>query len=249
MTVLRRAWAIVWKDLLIEARTKQSFNAMVFFALLILFIFSFALGPDTELLQRVAGGLLWVGIAFTGLLSLSRTYQNEETSGGLERHQLEVEGLVGGEGQLERRALDVVHQDLEVVGVDAPLLHRGAEEVVGVLGDELVERGRVRHENRHRGPRAPPRPPRLLPHRRDRSGEAVEHARVEAAEIDKRVSLHSLRHAFATHLLEHHEDIRVIQVLLGHKKLENTARYSQVAAKLLREVKGPLEYLQIPPPV
>jgi site-specific recombinase XerD len=60
---------------------------------------------------------------------------------------------------------------------------------------------------------------------------------------------HSLRHAFATHLLEHHEDIRVIQVLLGHKKLENTARYSQVAAKLLREVKGPLEYLEIGPPV
>jgi len=70
-----------------------------------------------------------------------------------------------------------------------------------------------------------------------------------AAEIDKRVSLHSLRHAFATHLLEHHEDIRVIQVLLGHKKLENTARYSQVATKLLREVKGPLEYLSLPPPV
>ena len=69
-----------------------------------------------------------------------------------------------------------------------------------------------------------------------------------AAEIDKRVSLHSLRHAFATHLLEQHEDIRVIQVLLGHKKLENTARYSQVAAKLLHEVKGPLEYLEIPSP-
>ena len=77
---------------------------------------------------------------------------------------------------------------------------------------------------------------------------AFQMARV-AAEIDKRVSLHSLRHAFATHLLEHHEDIRVIQVLLGHKKLENTARYSHVAAKLLREVKGPLEYLEIPPPV
>lgn len=69
-----------------------------------------------------------------------------------------------------------------------------------------------------------------------------------AAGIDKRVSLHSLRHAFATHLLEHHEDIRIIQVLLGHKKLENTARYSHVAAKLLREVKGPLEYLKLPPP-
>ena len=70
----------------------------------------------------------------------------------------------------------------------------------------------------------------------------------KAAEIDKAVSLHSLRHAFATHLLEQHEDIRVIQVLLGHQKLENTARYSQVAAKLLREVKGPLEYLEINPP-
>jgi site-specific recombinase XerD len=68
------------------------------------------------------------------------------------------------------------------------------------------------------------------------------------AEIDKRVSLHSLRHAFATHLLEHHEDIRTIQVLLGHKKIENTARYSHVAAKVLREVKGPLEYLELPPP-
>jgi site-specific recombinase XerD len=74
------------------------------------------------------------------------------------------------------------------------------------------------------------------------------HFACKAAEIDKAVSLHSLRHAFATHLLEHHEDIRVIQVLLGHKKLENTAHYSQVAAKLLREVKGPLEYLEIRPP-
>ena len=73
------------------------------------------------------------------------------------------------------------------------------------------------------------------------------HAAREAAEIDKRVSMHSLRHAFATHLLERHEDIRVIQVLLGHKKIENTARYSHVAANLLREVKGPLEYLSIKP--
>ena len=71
----------------------------------------------------------------------------------------------------------------------------------------------------------------------------------KTAKIDKAVSLHSLRHAFATHLLEQHEDIRVIQVLLGHVKLENTARYSQVAAKLLREVKGPLEYLEIKPPL
>jgi site-specific recombinase XerD len=74
------------------------------------------------------------------------------------------------------------------------------------------------------------------------------HRARNAAEIDKRVSLHSLRHAFATHLLEQHEDIRIIQVLLGHKKLENTARYTQVATNLLREVTGPLEYLKIQPP-
>lgn len=74
------------------------------------------------------------------------------------------------------------------------------------------------------------------------------HAACTAAKITKRVCLHSLRHAFATHLLEQHEDIRIIQVLLGHKKIENTARYSHVAANLLRDVKGPLESLKIQPP-
>jgi len=71
------------------------------------------------------------------------------------------------------------------------------------------------------------------------------HRALDAAEIDKRVTLHGLRHAFATHLLEHREDIRVIQVLLGHQKLDNTARYTQVATKILHEVKGPLEYLDL----
>jgi site-specific recombinase XerD len=65
----------------------------------------------------------------------------------------------------------------------------------------------------------------------------------EAAGIDKRISLHTLRHCFATHLLEQKVDIRVIQVLLGHKKLDTTARYSQVASKTLRAVKSPLEQL------
>ena len=63
------------------------------------------------------------------------------------------------------------------------------------------------------------------------------------AGIDKHVSMHTLRHSFATHLLEQHEDIRVIQVLLGHCKLETTALYSRVATNLIREVKGPLESL------
>ncbi|WOD14570.1 tyrosine-type recombinase/integrase [Paraburkholderia kirstenboschensis] len=70
------------------------------------------------------------------------------------------------------------------------------------------------------------------------------HAAAEAANINKRVSMHTLRHSFATHLLEQKVDIRVIQVLLGHKKLETTALYAPVATDLLREVISPLEKLQ-----
>ena len=69
------------------------------------------------------------------------------------------------------------------------------------------------------------------------------HAAADAAHIDKRVSMHTLRHSFATHLLEQKVDIRVIQVLLGHRKLDTTARYVQVATDLLREVISPLEVL------
>ena len=69
------------------------------------------------------------------------------------------------------------------------------------------------------------------------------HAAAQMAELDKRVSLHTLRHSFATHLLEQKTDIRVIQVLLGHKKLDTTALYTRVALKALGEVTSPLEHL------
>lgn len=67
------------------------------------------------------------------------------------------------------------------------------------------------------------------------------HAAAEQAGIDKRVSMHTLRHSFATHLLEQRVDIRGIQVLLGHTKLETTALYTHVATEVLRSVISPLE--------
>jgi site-specific recombinase XerD len=73
------------------------------------------------------------------------------------------------------------------------------------------------------------------------------HAAAEAAGITKRVSPHTLRHSFATHLLEQHTDIRVIQVLLGHAKLDTTALYTRVANTTIRTVISPLDRLVSPP--
>ena len=81
---------------------------------------------------------------------------------------------------------------------------------------------------------------------------AVQEA-AEVAGIRKRVSPHTLRHSFATHLLEQDVDIRVIQVLLGHSKLETTALYTKVSTRTIHAVAGPLDRLMAlmadkPPP-
>jgi len=71
-------------------------------------------------------------------------------------------------------------------------------------------------------------------------------AAAATAALGKRVSMHTLRHSFATHLLERKTDVRVIQALLGHKKLDTTARYTRVAIKTLGSVESPLSHLRPP---
>ena len=70
----------------------------------------------------------------------------------------------------------------------------------------------------------------------------------QAARIEKQVSFHSLRHSFATHLMESGVSVRTIQALLGHRSLNTTQRYTHVAGDYLRETRSPLDSLRETPP-
>ena len=65
---------MAWKDLLVERRSKETLNALLFFSLALLFVFQFALGPDRERLAAVLPGLLWLGFILSGVLGLGRAF-------------------------------------------------------------------------------------------------------------------------------------------------------------------------------
>src|SRR2546429_9715490 len=74
----------------------------------------------------------------------------------------------------------------------------------------------------------------------------LSHETANEAGIKKSVTLHALRHSFATHLLERGTDIRIIQALLGHDKLDTTARYTRVATGMIASIESPLDLLAQP---
>ena len=154
------------------------------------------------------------------------------------------------------RASEVVHLKIADIDSDRMIVRviqgKGQRDRYAMLSPSLLEilrawwrRGHAQGKMRPGGWLFPGRNPvnplstRQLNH--------ICHAAAAAAELDQRISMHTLRHSFATHLLENKVDIRVIQVLLGHRKLETTARYSHVATRMLSEVTSPLEHLMLPP--
>ncbi|MBI4502359.1 MAG: heme exporter protein CcmB [Gemmatimonadetes bacterium] len=126
----RRVWTVVWKDTLTERRTKAAFNAMAFFAGMVLLIFAFALGPDTPgigpmgqtLLQYVSPGLLWVAIMLTAVLALGRSFQIELENGALEGLRLYPgERRSIGIGKILSNVLTLAAMELLVVPIGAVL--------------------------------------------------------------------------------------------------------------------------------
>jgi heme exporter protein B len=82
--LLGTAWILVRKDLLLEWRTRARANALVFFALSTLLLFSFALGPDTTFLRRAAGGTLWLALLLASVLALGESFRVEQENAALD---------------------------------------------------------------------------------------------------------------------------------------------------------------------
>jgi heme exporter protein B len=87
----RRAWAMLWKDLVVERRAKEGANALAFFAILLLFLFYLALGPDQERIRGALAGLFWLAFILAGILGLGRAF-------ALERENDCLDGLIMASG-------------------------------------------------------------------------------------------------------------------------------------------------------
>lgn len=183
------------------------------------------------------------------ILSRDEVSQLLQATGNL-KHQAALSVAYGA----GLRASEVVQLKVSDIDSDRMIIRveqgKGHKDRQAMLSPSLLEllRNWYRHANKQR---------QMLPggwlfpslnpvnHLSTRQLNRIVHEAHDRTNIDKPVNLHALRHAFATHLLEDGVDIRVIQVLLGHKKLETTATYAHVATRTLREVKGPLEDLKL----
>ena len=82
--LLRTTWVLIRKDLLLEWRTRARLNALIFFSLATLLLFSFALGPDTVLLRKNAGAFLWLGVLLSSVLALGESFRVEHENSALD---------------------------------------------------------------------------------------------------------------------------------------------------------------------
>lgn len=125
---------------------------------------------------------------------------------------------------------------------------KGSKDRYGMLSPQLLQVLRAWWEqSRSKGWLFPGRDP-LLPMTVRQLNRAC-HQAADAAGLGTWITPRSLRHSFATHLMEAGVDVRVIQVLLGHAKLDTTARYTHVATNILRTIESPLDRLTLPIPV